>query len=837
MSHEILVNTAHTLSIHSHPGEDKLFPNTSIQSIFTFGDFRIHRDLTSNSLTANTNSVSFGGFGTLSSMSGNSESFDAVEVSSLNENELNIRRNDPNSYSYFGSFYTKVATAVNNIIENFPYAILVNDNFTGNTIVNYINNYNGTSSFSIPITSAINQGNIIYASGVTQSTASPITLFNDYQSFGIELSSSTLHQTVLEIQNYSYIPSSQTINVTVNGTIFSGNTSASTIPIYISPTKHRYFQYKNSLSDLEYQILFEQQLLVPNPETDVYERQSFVWPKTIDGFNPDASGVDFESYLESILNCATSIDDTRTNWMIRTMIPENYLELDSESSAYRRLVSVYADEFDKIKKYIDNLAYSHSVTYNNQESIPDKFLHKLSSLLGWEPINEFSETDIFEYLAREDENGFTKENYNNDLWKKILININWLYKKKGTRDALQFIFKLMGAPDCLIHFNEFVYTIRQSSTGSTVSNFSSKVNSDGYIDYNSSRYAFQEGGIGRGNGDAYINQWTPEFNPIRTVNNIKVQTGSTEFFGTANLVNTKEVEIDLSPAAAIECDVNEWFNLSLVSGSTTNVQAGIPSYIDLNNVRTLIPNSITGMTMAQWLDHVYINCTDPRSRKTEGFNTNRHVFYYKHLKDIYLAYYFWNYNNHASNRLNFEKLEKFLILIQRNFTEYIYRLLPATTIIDRDGALYRNTLFNRQKFVYPPGINDGSEFQIPVPLSPDLDVNAVVVTSRVNDNISSVIDGFHIVSEVPQNLTSSISAVQVLTETDTGINESINAVSVSSELLETSVRNSVVTPNITGIISIFPIEGIPQAQPPTQPVTYRTRTNVVIITSGNDQQA
>jgi hypothetical protein len=41
-----------------------------------------------------------------------------------------------------------------------------------------------------------------------------------------------------------------------------------------------------------------------------------------------------------------------------------------------------------------------------------------------------------------------------EIWRRILININWLYKKKGTRDAIQFIFKLLGAPECLLRFDE-----------------------------------------------------------------------------------------------------------------------------------------------------------------------------------------------------------------------------------------------------------------------------------------------------------------------------------------------------------------------------------------------
>ena len=42
--------------------------------------------------------------------------------------------------------------------------------------------------------------------------------------------------------------------------------------------------------------------------------------------------------------------------------------------------------------------------------------------------------------------------------------------------------------------------------------------------------------------------------------------------------------------------------------------------------------------------------------------------------------------------------------------DLIDQLIPSTTIWE-NGERYRNTVFNRQKFVYRHGINDGSEFQ------------------------------------------------------------------------------------------------------------------------------
>lgn len=828
MSQDLLINTANTLSVRTFPGKDKLYPDTNFNSIFTFGDFRINRDLTPNSLSAETGGYSFGNFSSLSSLSSATDVFNAHQVINITENELNIKRDEPNSYVYFGSFYTKIASAINNIVANFPYAILAFDNFTGTTLLNYTNNFDNTSTFSIPISAITNQGNIIYASGYTRSNSAStvINLFTDYDQFEIELSGTTPHQTTYSINSYTHDYSNSLLNFTIQGYLLSASTSASTFPTYIRPSIRRFFEYKNTVSDLEYQLLFEQEFLVPSSDTDTFERRSFVWPTTIDGFNPDTYGTAYDTYVETIFNSATAVDEIKTNWMLRTMIPENYTELDSDSLIYTKLVNVYADEFDKIKKYIDNLAYAHSVDYQNEESIPDKLIYRLSRLLGWEPINEFNSTDIFEYIAQEDSSGYTKEMYNNDLWKRILISINWLYKKKGTRDALEFLFKLLGAPDCLIHFNEFTYKINQSLSGITSTSnsvYSDKVRSStGYIEYENSNYIFQEGGPGRGNGDAYINQWRPEFDPQREIDDKKVYTGSNEFFGTENVVNTKEVEIDISPAAAIECDVQEWFDLGFTLGR--NLSLGQFEYIDSGGVRLAIPPTISAMTMNQWLDYVYINGINPRNHKVIGSEQSQHSYFYPILRQIYLTYFYWNVPLELSNQLTFSKLNNFIELIHRHFSDYILKLLPATTIIDRDGVLYRNTVFNRQKFVYPPGINSGSEFQVRTPLSPDLTINACFVNSNINNIFNPIIDSFSVVSQIADRFEQSINSFEVLATTTAGHQLSINAVTTNLNYMPTQTQDRDVLSQIEGVISTFPSQMVPQPGVPVVARTYRTRT-------------
>lgn len=784
-------NSAETLSLFYTPGQDKRLFNTNSDSIFTFGDFRIYKDNSTILLTGTPQSLSFDTFSNLQTLG--ADKFTPPQSFSVNYGELRLPVTDPFSYSYFGSFYTETANSINSINENFPYAILAFNGYTGITIYDYTTTFDNTTgaktaSFKIPYSQIINQGNIIVNSGSTFSSA--MSLIDNLSGFAIQMSSQT-QPVVTNVSNIiSYNFSAGTVaylEFTIDDFLEYVSGSTSTFPIYIRPTEQRLAEYKFGIGKLEYNLLYGQKLMVPNIETDASEYEAtFIWPTTIDGFAPDSYGNAFTNYQTNILQAAANIDDSKTNIMLKTMIPENFLDLDSNQQVFAKTVQAYAHEFDQIKHYIDGIAYAHSLEYDGEESLPQKFMFKFSNLLGWKLANTFNEIDLFEYLAGDaDGQGNSYSQFNLEIWKRILININWMFKKKGTRDALQFLFKLLGAPDCLVDFDEFTYKINQvAAASSTAVTSSVKINDNGYINYSQSVYAFQQGGVGRGDGQEYIQQWTPEFAPEKQVDNTKVVVGNPTFFGSENIINSKEVSVSLNPAAAIECNVFSWYQQTGTCWSWGSTYPPFSSNtvpfeytVDCGNVH---PEGMSAMTLSQWLSYVYSNSISPRNRKTIGAPLTMSI--YPQLRNAYLNYYYWS--NPRSNMLTFQKLDAFLKLLERNFTDYTLQLLPATTILEGHGTVIRNTIFNRQKFVYKEGINDGSEFRVTIP-NYNSSLTPLSIASEINNYTNPIITptsvigtfipgitttnpSYNITCKVIINLTSTISAFGTLGQINPG---------------------------------------------------------------------
>jgi len=772
MTDIIKIDSGRTLSVLAIPGQDVRYPTTKSDSIFTFGSFRLESNFGNESLSGDARHIKFNPASTLDDLNIN-DNFNPIQTFNVKNNELNLESRNPLSYAYFSSFYSSIADTINSIIETFPYAIRAYDQNTGNTIVNFSRTtsaFTTYSTFRIPYSSTTNQGNVLINSGSTEDVSLPY----DYDLFSIQLSGGT---NIYKIINYNYIvPTGNTsyMEFTINGDLFPNSAQTEYAnAIYVRPTKERFNSYLKSFSRLEKQVWINQEFYIPSASIPNQEDlRTFVWPKTIDGFNPDTYGDYFDTYKDEILKAADLVDNDKTNIMLNTFFPENLLEQDDEYQDMRYLAEVYSKEFDIMKQFIDNIAYAHSINYNQEESVPTKFLIKLSNLLGWKLASSFDETDMFEYLVGDVENNSSLEVLNVEIWKRILVNIIWLYKKKGTRDALQFIFKLIGAPDCLINLNEFIYEIDKTNItnyseptpDNNFNEFGPKFNENGYINYDSSYYIFQEGGSGRGSGQKYIEQWMPEFQPLKKVDNIKSTTGGTEFFGTQNIMNTKELDISISPASAIECDVFEWlkstgtcWNFGTTSYTFAFSALTVPFEIIPEDCSKLDPSILSAMTYSQFLDYIYSNSIDPRERKTVDRDFSS--FYYISLRNLYLYYYYSQ--TPTSNRLTFRKLEYYISLLEVQFQTYFLQLIPATSIFQGTGTEYRNTIFNRQKFVYKEGLNKGSEFKAEFQLPIEAEVTIEGLKSNINKKYGATTNIIQVGGYKPTSLINNMKPIEI----------------------------------------------------------------------------
>jgi hypothetical protein len=112
----------------------------------------------------------------------------------------------------------------------------------------------------------------------------------------------------------------------------------------------------------------------------------------------------------------------------------------------------------------------NSVNYNPSNDIPSQLLVNLSQTLGWSsnfsPItNEDFLSSVFGNTTTPTYPGYaralTPTELNYAFYRNLILNAAYLFKSKGTRRSIEFLMRLIGAPESLVEFNEHIYLADQ----------------------------------------------------------------------------------------------------------------------------------------------------------------------------------------------------------------------------------------------------------------------------------------------------------------------------------------------------------------------------------------
>ena len=224
----------------------------------------------------------------------------------------------------------------------------------------------------------------------------------------------------------------------------------------------------NRLTVPEYTAFF--QIPAQNDAGQFYTNyQQVTWPK--DGtWNLSISSANFDDYLSQLQLLAVELDSYKTNLISRFLVTDAFKEFDTIGQKAEKVLQIYGRGFDQVKQFADSLAYMNSVSYNPGNNIPNQLLVNLSRTLGWtsnfSPItNEdflesvFGNQNISNYpgYAR----ALTPTELNYAFYRNLILNAAYLFKSKGTRRSIEFLLRLIGAPESLIEYNEHIYIADQ----------------------------------------------------------------------------------------------------------------------------------------------------------------------------------------------------------------------------------------------------------------------------------------------------------------------------------------------------------------------------------------
>ena len=570
-------------------------------SIFTRGNFSV-----TTNVTPKKNKIFkqgyFSEYLTIDSVTENNESILILDKNL--KTQLNLDITDPLQYVWYGSFSEFNRVSLEDIQKRWPAAIYVDNkvgSVTGNSVENYsFNTLLNTSTFTVNSKYFYNPFSIIHT--LDSNNVVEEEERNDLRNLTINNG-----KYLIEIYNNTYevigfTGSTQKTNsevkFEVKGNPFnvltnldgSALNSEGSIQYFIKPKETEIESFFTSLTEYQRNILNRNTQPIYKSTFDypvdsetgiiVYQEKTVNFPLTKDGYNLNFFDGLYLSFLSKIDEITNSFDDNQTNLMVRKYTAEVINSFDTiprgdgddlinNGQKMTNVLNIYGREFDEVKKYITGIKYAHVVTYDKKNNTPDNLVKDLATMLGFEGFSLLKNLDINKIFLPsngvEAYSGQTvltsNKKVETETYRRIILNIAWLWKSKGTRKAVEYLFRLIGAPESVVVFDEYVYVADKPIDIEEVKYYLGKYgveydetifpfDEEGYPkpQQNNSELYFQSFGgwyrrtggnspgidLTEGNnphvgkydgGDAYIKQFTdiiPRFSPETNINEVNV---------------------------------------------------------------------------------------------------------------------------------------------------------------------------------------------------------------------------------------------------------------------------------------------------------------------------
>jgi hypothetical protein len=168
--------------------------------------------------------------------------------------------------------------------------------------------------------------------------------------------------------------------------------------------------------------------------------------------------IDVIAWYEALVTLAAEYDKNNPNYLVNN-IPE-FIREDYQNGDFITFLDLIGQHFDIIWSYINGLRKTKVVDERYDVGVSDKLVWYLLKSMGWDGVRAYDSQFLWEYAFGTDRDGFKKyrislEQANNEIWRRIINNLPYLLKHKGTSRAMKAVMACYGVPTSLLTIMEF----------------------------------------------------------------------------------------------------------------------------------------------------------------------------------------------------------------------------------------------------------------------------------------------------------------------------------------------------------------------------------------------
>ena len=164
------------------------------------------------------------------------------------------------------------------------------------------------------------------------------------------------------------------------------------------------------------------------------------------------------SWYDTALNDSEEFDKYNS-YAMRNNLPA-YITEDYDNADFILFLDMIGQHFDILWVYINGIKKAKKVEHKEELGIPDELVSSLLNSMGWNEKRAFNSQLLWEYMFGTNQDGLQKygrslQDANYEVWRRILNNLPYLLKNKGTARALKAVMACYGVPQSMLTIMEF----------------------------------------------------------------------------------------------------------------------------------------------------------------------------------------------------------------------------------------------------------------------------------------------------------------------------------------------------------------------------------------------
>ena len=164
------------------------------------------------------------------------------------------------------------------------------------------------------------------------------------------------------------------------------------------------------------------------------------------------------AWYNSAVNEAATFDRNNVDYL-NNNLPE-FIREDYENEDFMLFMDMLGHHFDVIWAYINSLTKLKNPQHKADKGFSNELVYSMLESLGWNGKKAFDSQFLWEYALGQYKDGTQKyqqslKSANEEVWRRILNNLPYLLKHKGTSRSLKAVMACYGVPQSLLTIMEF----------------------------------------------------------------------------------------------------------------------------------------------------------------------------------------------------------------------------------------------------------------------------------------------------------------------------------------------------------------------------------------------